>query len=193
MIPKRMNIGLRGIYLAKVTQDDGLGYTTDAAIALPWAGKLTFMPKENKHILYYDDALYATFQDYKGSDIEIRLAEIDFEALEAFGAGTYDPLTQSFEAKMGFTSAAYGLRFISDTVSKLPNYYKFRNFHITGIREDCWTTKGDNITANEIIISGFVSKPVYPGVEYKAIMRLLEDGTNQAACDTFLSGAEVLP
>jgi len=167
---------------------------TDAAtISIPYAGGMDLTADETEQKLYYDDGLYASISDFKGYDAEIKVAEMDFQTLEDLGLGTYDSTANTFQENMTLPGTEYSLRFIADTVDRIPRYVNFRSFKIKSIRNDSYQTLGDNIAVSEVIIKGTIGPMQPPSLSYKAIMGLLDDKSNQAACDTFLTGAETYP
>ena len=177
---KRAILGLRGIVLGKVTKNDITGYESEAAdINLPYAGAMNRTSKEKKQDIYYDDTLYAQVNEILGEEVEIRLGEVDTETLKTLGLGDYDEATEIFEG--GFTPppAQYSLRFITDTVGRLPYYFNYRVFDLTGWRFDNFATKGDSIKVCEVIVTGTFKQPSMAGVRPYAIMRASAEGDNQ--------------
>lgn len=193
MAVKRAIIGLRGIAFSKVNQDDITGYKSEAAIALPWVGQLSKTPQSNTQKINYDDQLYATLKTNNGVDFELRLAEMDMETLELLGAGVYDAETGTFKHARDPQYGVWSIRGITDTVSGLPFYFNYRAADLTDVRYDNFATKGDNATVCEVIITGTFRLPVYAAAEDLIRMQLLEDKSNQAACDALITAAETLP
>jgi hypothetical protein len=188
-------VGFKSIYLATVTKDDATGYVDEDPVALPYAGKMTMTPKETQQDLYYDDALQLSLRDLKGYDTEINLGSVDLETLEELGLGIYDSVTGTLDEQMIPTPKTRSLRFIADTTDKLPFAVKYRNFTITSIRETGFTTRGDSIAVNEVVIYGTISQPMYTGAAYRTKLQMLEGDPhpNQAAFDALVTDAETLP
>jgi len=194
MAKKRAIIGLRGIALAKVTENEITGYSSAAAtINLPYAGAMNRTAKEKKQDIYYDDTLYAQINEVTGEDVEIRLGEVDPATLAELGLGSYDDTTGIFEGSFTPAQETYSLRMITDTLGKLPTYWNYRVFDLTGWKYDNFSTKGDSINVCEVIITGVFKEPAMPTVKPYAYMRLDEDEDNKAACEAFLANGETFP
>ncbi len=193
MAVKRAIIGLRGIAFSKVTKDDITSYQSEAAVALPWVGQLSKTPQSNTQKINYDDQLYATLKTNNGVDFELRLAEIDMQTLQMLGVGAYDVTTGTFKHARDPQYGTWSIRGITDTVSGLPFYFNYRSADVTDVRYDNFQTKGDNATVCEAIITGTFRLPVYAAAEDLVRMQLLEDKSNQAACDALVTDAETLP
>lgn len=190
MSKKRAATGFKGLALAPVTQNDLLGYATDAAEALPFAGSMSRTAKESTTDLYYDDDLYAQIKTVMGEDVEIRVAEVPLSRMAELGLGTYDADTETLEADFGISGKEYALRFVVDTISGLPYYFNYRVFEMTGIRFDNFNTRKDSASVCEVIITGVFKRPLMGGVAPWAVMQLKEDKSNQEACTAFLTAAE---
>ncbi len=193
MSKKHGIIGLKGLALAPIKQDSILGYETSAAESLPFVGVINFTPDQSDQKFYYDDSMYARVMDTNGYDVEIRLAEMALEDFEKYGMGTYDETTNTLQSTFEAAGERYALRFVADTVDKAPNYFNFRVFQINSIRWGNFTTKGSNTAVNEVVITGVAMKPQYAGLAPLAVMGLKDDGSNQAACNTFLTASEKAP
>lgn len=193
MAKKRAVIGLRGIALGKVKTDTISAYQSETAAPLPFAGAMNRTPKETTQDLFYDDELYAQVRDVQGEDVEIRLGEVDLAQVAELGFGVYDSEKGLFEGNFNIEPGSYSLRCITDTVDRAPYYWNWRLFELTGFRFDNFATKGSSITVCEVIINGVFKSPAMPTVKDYAIMQLLEDGSNQAACEAFLTGGETFP
>lgn len=186
-------VGFRGVRLAKVATHNDIAYASDAAIALPWAGKMNMTPKEAKQDLYYDDMQYVAYNDLKGYDVELRVAQVDFNTLETLGAGTFDAITNTFNETMSVSGGEYRLGFIVDNPDHLPFYIVFRSFMIASIKPDSFVSSRETITPNEMIITGAIGDVLTVGLSYKSTMKLLPDKSNLAGCNAFISAAEVFP
>ena len=194
MAKKRAIMGLRGIALAPVKENTLLKYKSDdATIALQFAGAMNRTAKEKSQDIYYDDTLYAQVKEILGEDVEIRLGEVTLELLAELGLGAFNETTQVFEGDFTPKRAEYSLRCIEDTVDKAPYYFNWRLFDLLGVRFDNFTTKGDSVNVCEVIITGVFKEPATPNVKPYAIMRLSDDGDNQADCDAFLKDGEEFP
>ncbi len=190
MTKKRAATGFKGMALSLVTQNDLLGYASQQGEALPFAGSMSRTAKESTTDLYYDDDLYAQIKTVMGEDVEIRVAEVPLSRMAELGLGVYDPDTETLEADFAIAGKEYALRFVVDTVSGLPYYFNYRVFELTGIRFDNFTTKKDNVTVCEVILTGVFKRPLKPGIAPWAVMQLKEDKSNQAACTAFLTEGE---
>lgn len=191
---KRAVTGFSGIRLAKVTEDTGTGYKSEGvSIELLASGKMTRTAKEKKQDIYYEDGLYAQVAEMTGEEVEIRLGEITFEQLQDLGAGVFEPLTNRFEGRFTVDPGKYSLRCRADTVSKRPYYFLWRVFELNSIRYDNFESMGDSISVCEVIISGILKKPAMESVREYAMIRLTEDRSNQAECDSFCKDGETFP
>lgn len=193
MAKKRAVIGFKGVALAPVTENTITSYKTETAMAIPFAGSMTRTPKETAQDIFYDDALYAQIKDVTGDDVEVRFAEIPLKTLADLGLGTYDEETGTLEADFNIAGQEYAFRCIADTVDALPMYFNWRLFDLTGIRFDNFTTKGASITVCEVIMTGVFKRPQLASAKPYAIRQPKEDGSDMAACDTWLAAAETLP
>ena len=193
MAKKKLITGFKGVALSPVIKNDILSYQSSAAEPIPYAGSMTRTAKETTQDFYYDDALYAQLKEVLGEDAEIRFAEMSLEDMAKYGLGTYDADTNKLEAAFTPKGDTYSLRCITDTVDKLPFYFNYRCFDLTGIRFDNFTTKGSSITAADVIINGIIKAPNLPTLEPWAVMGMLEDGSNKTACETFMATGETFP
>ena len=193
MAKKRAVIGFKGVALAPVAENSITAYKTETAMAIQFAGSMTRTPKETAQDIFYDDALYAQIKDVSGDDVEVRFAEIPLKTLAELGLGEYDEETGKLEADFNVTGQEYAFRCIADTVDALPMYFNWRVFDLTGIRFDNFTTKGASITVCEVIMTGVFKRPQLASAKPYAIRQPKEDGSDMAACDTWLAAAETLP
>lgn len=193
MSKKRAATGFKGLALAPITTNTLTSYVTGTGTALPYAGSMTRTSKESTTDLYYDDDLYAQIKDVKGEDVELRMAEVPLDKMASLGLGTYDEDTETLEADFNVAGKEYAMRFVVDTVSGLPYYFNYRVFALTGIRFDNFTTKQDNVTVCEVIITGVLKRPALPGLMPWAVMQLKDDKSNLDACTAFLTAAESKP
>ena len=193
MAKKRAVIGFKGMALAPVTENSLDAYVTDVGEPLQFAGQLSRTAKETSTDLYYDDSLYAQIKDISGEDVEIRVAEVPLSRLGEMGLGTYDSTTETLEADFDVPGNEYAVRFVVDTVDHLPYYFNYRLFQLTGIRFDNFTTKKDNVTVCEVIITGVFKRPLYSSAAPWAVMQLKADKSNQSTCTAYLTAAETLP
>ncbi|GHU80223.1 hypothetical protein AGMMS49992_33050 [Clostridia bacterium] len=190
---KDLMVGFKRVNLAPVVTNTTDAYVTEAAMSLPWAGKMSLTPKETSQDIYYDDDLYLTIKELRGYEVELRMAQIEFEVLQTLGLGTFDEDTNTFNENMQVVGGEYALRFVADTPDRLPFYYNFRSFKITEITPDSFATKTDSLTPNELIIKGSISSVLATGLSYKSIMKLLPNSSNLNACNAFLTDAETYP
>lgn len=190
---KRAVIGLRGIAFAPVIKNDILAYESGPAKAYPWVGGLTMSPKESTQDIFYDDSLYASFRDLKGYDVELRFGEISIEDLEALRLGKLNATTNTFEADFVPEASTFALRFETNTVDKVPYYWNYRVFDLTGVRFGDFATKGDSVTVNEVIINGVAKAPMMRSVKPLAMMELNDEGDNLTECEAFMAGGEKFP
>jgi hypothetical protein len=186
-------VGFKSIYLAPVTTHTAAAYETGAAVHMPCAGKMNMTKKETTQDLYYDDALYISAKDLKGYDVELRVAQLSFEMMEELGLGTYDTSRNLFKENMALNGKEYSLRFVANTADNHPYYINFRSFQVTSVTPDNYGTMTESLTPNEWIIGGTISAPQTAGLNYKDVMKLLDDGSNQADCLAFLTSAETYP
>lgn len=79
----RTSIGLDSIYVAKITQDDALGYVTDAPIYLAPVAELSGAPKINEETVYYDDAPFETLSSEGITERKLKVSALppEIEAL----------------------------------------------------------------------------------------------------------------
>ena len=190
MKEKRAAIGFKGLVLAPVTQNTLTHYKTGEGVPLPHVGGMTRTAKESTTDLFYDDSIYAQIKDIVGEEVEIRVAEVEAKRMEELGAGVWDETTQTLEGDFSITGKDYAVRCVVDTVDRLPFYFNFRLFELTGIRFDNFATKKDSITVCEVIITGIFKKPQMPSVATWARMQLKADKSNEAACTAFLTAEE---
>lgn len=193
MAKKRAIIGFKGVALAPVTENSITAYKTEAAVSVQFAGSMTRTPKETKQDIFYDDDLYTQVQDVTGDDVEVRFAEIPLETLAELGLGTYDETTGQLEADFNIAGQTYAFRCVANTVDALPMYFNWRVFDLTGIRFDNFATKGSSITVCEVIMTGVFKRPQLASAKPYAIRQPKEDGSDLAACDSWLAAAETLP
>lgn len=179
--------------LAPVTTDTLTSYVAGVGAQLQYAGQMSRTAKESKLDAYYDDDLYAQLRDVTGEDVEIRVAEVLLAQLETFGLGTYTAATESFEGNFSVVGKTFALRFVTNTVSGLPNYFNYRVFDLTGIKFDNFTTRKESPSICEVILSGVFKKPQLTTLAPWAMMQLKEDKSNEAACVAFLTAAETKP
>ena len=187
---KRAVYGFKGIVLAPITTDSIIAYVSGAAAALPYAGALNLTPKESKQDIYYDDALYAQLRDVSGYDAEIRIGEIALAKAAELGLGNHDTVNDVMEADFSITNKSFAIRFVLATVGGNPRYVMYRVFDLQGIRYDNYQTKKDSPTVCEVILTGVVKKPELASLKPMVIMELNDTGSNQAACDSFLTSDE---
>ncbi|MDD3410518.1 MAG: hypothetical protein PHY12_06880 [Eubacteriales bacterium] len=193
MAKKRAAIGFKGLALAPVTENTLTSYKATAGEALPYAGSMIRTAKESSTDLYYDDDLYAQIKNVTGEDVEIRMGEVSLEKLADLGLGTYDSDIDTLEADFNIEGKEYALRFVVDTVDHLPFYFNYRLFQLTGAKFGDFTTKQDNVTVCEVVITGVFKRPNLPGLAPWAVMQLKDDKSNQAACTAYLTAAETKP
>ncbi|MEG0742682.1 MAG: hypothetical protein RR521_10660 [Clostridia bacterium] len=190
---KRAVTGFKGLAMAPVTENTLISYKTTAGEALPYAGSMSRTAKESSTDLYYDDDLYAQVKNIAGEDVELRMGEVSLAKMAELGMGTFDTVKNTLEADFNIAGKEYALRFVADTVSGLPYYFNYRVFQLTGIRFDNFTTKQDNVTVCEVIITGVFKRPQMPSLAPWVVMQLAEDKTNEAACSAMLISAETKP
>ena len=190
---KRLIIGFKGITLAPVTKNDVLGYATDAAEALPYAGNMTLSPIEQSQDFNYDDELYAQYRNTSGYNVEIHIAEATLERLAELGLGVYDSTKNGLKYDFTPKLETYSLGYIANTVSDLPDYFLERVFDLLGIRLGDMQTKGDSVTANEVIITGVLRRPSMPGLWPRDRRQLKEDSSNLTECQALIAGNETFP
>ena len=192
MSKKRAATGFKSLVLAPVSENELRSYVTEQGEALPYAGSMTRTSKESTTDLYYDDDLYAQIKSVMGEDVEIRVAEVPLARMAQLGLGTYHEELQTLEADFNVSGKEYALRFVVDTISGLPYYFNYRVFEITGLRFDNFTTRRDNTSVCEVIITGVFKRPRHEGLAPWAVMQLKDDKSNLEACNEFLNAAENL-
>lgn len=192
---KRAVIGFKGVTLLPLTANTAVAYKSDATnkVSVPYAGSMSRTAKETTQDIYYDDDLYAQVKEYQGDDVEVRFGEIALDVLQDLGLGTYDETTQTLEANFNVTGKEYSFRCKADTVDRLPNYFNWRVFELTGIRYDNFATKGSSLTVCEVIMTGVFKRPALESAKPYVIKQPKDDGSDLAACDTWLGTAETLP
>lgn len=192
MSKKRAATGFKSLVLAPVSENELRSYVTEQGEALPYAGSMTRTSKESTTDLYYDDDLYAQIKSVMGEDVEIRVAEVPLARMAQLGLGTYHEELQTLEADFNVSGKEYALRFVVDTISGLPYYFNYRVFEITGLRFDNFTTRRDNTSVCEVIITGVFKRPRHEGLAPWAVMQLKDDKSNLEECNEFLNAAENL-
>ncbi|MBQ8149049.1 MAG: hypothetical protein IJ041_00885 [Clostridia bacterium] len=192
MSKKRAATGFKSLVLAPVSENEVRSYVTEQGEALPYAGSMTRTSKESTTDLYYDDDLYAQIKSVMGEDVEIRVAEVPLARMAQLGLGTYHEELQTLEADFNVSGKEYALRFVVDTISGLPYYFNYRVFEITGLRFDNFTTRRDNTSVCEVIITGVFKRPRHEGLAPWAVMQLKDDKSNLEECNEFLNAAENL-
>ena len=192
MSKKRAATGFKSLVLAPVSENELRSYVTEQGEALPYAGSMTRTSKESTTDLYYDDDLYAQIKSVMGEDVEIRVAEVPLARMAQLGLGTYHEELQTLEADFNVSGKEYALRFVVDTISSLPYYFNYRVFEITGLRFDNFTTRRDNTSVCEVIITGVFKRPRHEGLAPWAVMQLKDDKSNLEECNEFLNAAENL-
>ena len=190
---KRAIIGFKGVALAPITENTITSYKTEAAVGIPFAGSMSRTAKETTQDMYYDDALYAQIRSSMGDDVEIRFAEMEPETLEKLGYGTYDAEKHTLSSNYNVALGEYSLRCKTERVDGLHEGFNWRVFELTGIRLDNFTTKGNSITACEVIMTGVFKSPMLSSVEDFVRWFPADDGSNKAELDAWLSAAETLP
>ena len=193
MAKKRAVTGFKGLALAPVTENTLTSYKATAGETLPYAGSMSRTAKESSTDLYYDDDLYAQVKNVTGEDVELRMGEVTLDRMAELGLGTFDTENNTLEADFNITGKEYALRFVADTVSGLPYYFNYRVFQLTGIRFDNFTTKQDNVTVCEVIITGVFKRPQMASLAPWVVMQLADDKANEAACNALLTSAETKP
>ena len=192
MSKKRAATGFKSLVLAPISENELRSYVTEQGEALPYAGSMTRTSKESTTDLYYDDDLYAQIKSVMGEDVEIRVAEVPLARMAQLGLGTYHEELQTLEADFNVSGKEYALRFVVDTISGLPYYFNYRVFEITGLRFDNFTTRRDNTSVCEVIITGVFKRPRHEGLAPWAVMQLKDDKSNLEECNEFLNAAENL-
>lgn len=187
---KRAILGFKGVHLAPITQNTAEAYITGPAFHLPYAGKMTRSVKESSDDIYYDDALYATVSENLGEDVEITFGEMSKADLIKLGVGA--DKGGVLEADLDMAPKDYSLRVVTNTVSKLPRYFKWRKVTINSVRFGDFQTKANGTQVCEVIMKGSIGKPAKADVKAWAMAELDETSSNQDACNTFLSDAETL-
>ena len=193
MAKKRAIIGFKRVALAEVTENTLTSYVAGAATPIQFAGSMTRTAKENSQDFYYDDELYAQVRDVTGDDVEVRFAEVPLQQLAELGLGTYDEETGTLEADFSVTGKTYAFRCVANTVDGLPMYFNWRAFDLTGIRFDNFTTKGSSLSICEVIMTGVFKRPALASAAAYAIRQPKDDGSDLAACESWLTAAETLP
>ena len=194
MAKKRAVIGFKGVTLLPLIENTATGYSSDAEskISLPYAGTMSRTAKETTQDIFYDDDLYAQIKENMGDDVEIRFGEISLEVLGKLGLGTYDAATKTLEANFSVTGKEYSFRCKADTVDRLPYYFNWRVFELTGVRFDNFATKGSSITVCEVIVTGVFKRPALESAMPWAAKETV-DADSVAAADIWLGAAETMP
>lgn len=192
---KRAVLGFKSIYLAPITTNTAASYVTGAGVALPYAGALNRTAKEVKQDIEYDGTLYAQYREVLGEEVELRIGDATPAILASLGLGTVDAASGKFEGDFSPTTKYFALRFIEDTVGKVPNYLCYRVFEVTGVRKDNVKSKpvSGSVAVSEVIITGALKKPELTTLKPWAMLQLAADGSNQTACDELLTAAETVP
>lgn len=190
---KRAIIGFKGVALAKLTENTITSYKAETAVGIPFAGSMNRTAKETAQDMYYDDALYAQIRSSMGDDVEIRFAEMQPETLEKLGYGKYDPEKHTLSSNYNVVLGEYSLRCETERVDGLHEGFNWRVFELTGIRLDNFTTKGNNVTACEVIMTGVFKSPMLSSVDDFVRWFPADDGSNKAELGAWLAGAETFP
>lgn len=193
MAKKKMIVGFKGVALAPITENSVTSYKTEAAEGVPYAGQMTRTDKETSQDFFYDDELYAQVKDTSGADVELRFAEIPLDKMAELGLGELDETTGVLNADFNIPDKEYSLRCVCDTVSSVPRYINYRLFVLNGIKFDNFQTKGDSITACEVIMTGIIKRPALASAKPIAYRDAKDDMSDLAACDSWLKAAETLP
>ncbi len=81
--------GLRDVYVARVTQNDGEGYTTDTPVKMARAIKAKISDKFTSEKLYSDDGVEGVLQAYEGTDVELEVSTLAAPDRAAFFGQAY--------------------------------------------------------------------------------------------------------
>lgn len=81
--------GLRDVYVAKVTQNDTEGYTTDTPVKMARAIKAKISDKFTSEKLYSDDGVEGMLQAYEGTDVELEVNTLAAADRAAFFGQAY--------------------------------------------------------------------------------------------------------
>lgn len=81
--------GLRDLYLAKVTQNDGEGYETETPVKMARAIKAKISDKFTSEKLYSDDGVEGMLQSYEGTDVELEVNTLSAPDRSAFFGHAY--------------------------------------------------------------------------------------------------------
>lgn len=81
--------GLRDVYVAKVTQNDTEGYTTDTPVKMARAIKAKISDKFTSEKLYSDDGVEGVLQAYEGTDVELEVNTLAAADRAAFFGQAY--------------------------------------------------------------------------------------------------------
>ena len=81
--------GLRDVYVAKVTQNDGEGYTTETPVKMARAIKAKISDKFTSEKLYSDDGVEGMLQAYEGTDVELEVNTLAAADRAAFFGQAY--------------------------------------------------------------------------------------------------------
>lgn len=189
MAKKKAIIGFDAVNLAPITTNTAAEYTTEAAFVLPAAGQLTRTAKENSGEVYYDDEIYAQVNEVLGEEAELRLGEISLEDAEKLGYGTLDT-NGVLEADFTPDIKQFSLRCRTETIGRVPYYFKWRVFETTGVRFDNFKTKANGVTVAEVIVKGLLKRPEKAELKAHSITQLKDDGSNATECAKFLTDLE---
>lgn len=81
--------GLRDVYVAKVTQNDGEGYTAETPVKMARAIKAKISDKFTSEKLYSDDGVEGMLQAYEGTDVELEVNTLAAADRAAFFGQAY--------------------------------------------------------------------------------------------------------
>lgn len=190
MNKKRAIVGFRDIYLNPIKTDTEDKYETLAGIHIPHAGKCSRTVKENSTDIFYDDKLYASLKENMGEDFELSIAEAPISLLETLKVGKV--VNGVLEADLDMPPRDYAMRCITDTVDKLPTAWKWRKVTVTSVRVGDFQTKGNGAQVAEVVIKGFIGKPLKPEAKAWALMEMAEDNSNESDFNAFLKNAETI-
>lgn len=81
--------GLRDVYVAKVTQNDGEAYTAETPVKMARAIKAKISDKFTSEKLYSDDGVEGMLQAYEGTDVELEVNTLAAADRAAFFGQAY--------------------------------------------------------------------------------------------------------
>lgn len=144
-------IGLKDIYVSKVTADDATTYTADTPVKLCRAISATVTPNTNTEIIYSDDAAEDVINNFTSYDVEIEGDQLSPEMRELLFGHTFNLGMETDNVNDVSNTVALGYR-----AKKTDGKYEFVWLYAGKFQdvEDTNETIADSITSQSVTVSG---------------------------------------